>query len=340
MASQGLYPVPDLSEAAFVRFVAGLRPCRRGGLRLESERLTLDGSAKTVVHQYGHGGAGITLALATAEVAADLVRDAAGGGDTPVAVLGAGVVGLATARELARRGHKRVSVYAERHGEQTTSWVAGAHWLPVACPTPSEPAARERFYAVCRRSALLLEGLVGERYGVAPMDVIELATSPHEGEYFASGAIARPEPIERLPIPGPATPGRGYRTLYVHTPRFLRALRADCERGGVRFEARRFETTADLGGLTEPTLVNCLALGSRRLFGDESVYPGKGMLVHMRPQRLGYMFHDGFRYMFPREDALVLGGCLIEDDWDERPDEDVCRRILASHREFWRDRVG
>jgi len=42
----------------------GLRPFRKSGIRLERERLS-DG--RTIIHNYGHGGAGFTLSFACAE---------------------------------------------------------------------------------------------------------------------------------------------------------------------------------------------------------------------------------------------------------------------------------
>lgn len=50
----------------------GLRPLRAKGVRLESE--TVDG--RTVIHNYGHGGAGLTLSWGCAEEVADLVDQA------------------------------------------------------------------------------------------------------------------------------------------------------------------------------------------------------------------------------------------------------------------------
>jgi D-amino-acid oxidase len=43
----------------------GLRPFRKSGVRLESEKL---GDGRTIIHNYGHGGAGFTLSWACAEV--------------------------------------------------------------------------------------------------------------------------------------------------------------------------------------------------------------------------------------------------------------------------------
>ncbi|XP_048762321.2 D-aspartate oxidase-like isoform X2 [Ostrea edulis] len=50
--------MPSLKEAEVVRHWTGLRPHRTSGVRLETERLA---KGKLVVHNYGHGGAGVTL---------------------------------------------------------------------------------------------------------------------------------------------------------------------------------------------------------------------------------------------------------------------------------------
>ena len=59
---------------------------------------TLD--AKTVIHNFGHGGAGMSLSWGTASLAADL---ALGHSERRAAVVGCGVAGLTSARELQRR---------------------------------------------------------------------------------------------------------------------------------------------------------------------------------------------------------------------------------------------
>lgn len=57
----------------------GLRP-GRPSVRLELDHLPLQGGASLpVVHNYGHGGAGLTLAWGCAEDAAALVQQALGG---------------------------------------------------------------------------------------------------------------------------------------------------------------------------------------------------------------------------------------------------------------------
>src|SRR5712691_5800325 len=52
-----------------IREVVGLRPYRPQGFAVEAERL----GEKLLVHNYGHGGAGVTLSWGTASLAVDLL---------------------------------------------------------------------------------------------------------------------------------------------------------------------------------------------------------------------------------------------------------------------------
>lgn len=64
--------VPELAEAEILEHHVGLRPVRKTGIRLEVDPVRYGGAR--VVHNYGHGGAGVTLAWGCAERAATLVE--------------------------------------------------------------------------------------------------------------------------------------------------------------------------------------------------------------------------------------------------------------------------
>src|SRR5882724_10465191 len=98
--------------------IAGVRPYRNGSYRLDAENI----SQKFVIHNYGHGGAGITLSFGCAAKVRDIVRDhlVTSPGTTEVAVLGAGVMGLTAATLLLDLGLK-VTIYSARAPLDTTS---------------------------------------------------------------------------------------------------------------------------------------------------------------------------------------------------------------------------
>ena len=61
------FPV-KVSRERLIRTVVGLRPYRPGGFLVDTERL----ENKLLVHNYGHGGAGITLSWGSAHLALEL----------------------------------------------------------------------------------------------------------------------------------------------------------------------------------------------------------------------------------------------------------------------------
>lgn len=67
--------MPSLKNAEIVDKTAGLRPLREGGIRLELE-LIRNRSGKTVkvIHNYGHGGSGVTLCWGCATEVCDIIK--------------------------------------------------------------------------------------------------------------------------------------------------------------------------------------------------------------------------------------------------------------------------
>lgn len=101
------YIVPDLRKVT--GYVAGNRPYREGGVRLEIEKER----GKFIYHDYGHGGGGISIAYGCAHHVIDkLFSEEKAETSEELAVLGAGIVGLSTAFLLTQKGYK-VNLYAE-----------------------------------------------------------------------------------------------------------------------------------------------------------------------------------------------------------------------------------
>src|ERR1700676_3695136 len=119
-------PTPDFTfdPSASGACIAGVRPYRNVSYRLDAETI----SQKFFVHNYGHGGAGITLSWGCASLVRDIVRGhLASSGDRTVAVLGSGVMGLAAATLLAELD-VTVTIYAQDFWQDTTSRKAGGQW--------------------------------------------------------------------------------------------------------------------------------------------------------------------------------------------------------------------
>src|SRR5260221_12226828 len=109
-------PKVNVAEDRIIRRVTGLRPYRPSGFVVRVEKA----GDKTIVHNYGHGGGGVTLSWGTASLAVSLATQT---GAKRMAVLGAGAVGLATARLLSERG-VMVTIYAKDIPPNVTSNIA------------------------------------------------------------------------------------------------------------------------------------------------------------------------------------------------------------------------
>ncbi|KAJ7463840.1 FAD dependent oxidoreductase [Mycena galericulata] len=73
LAKRELRNIEDLDV---VEECVGLRPTRKGGVRLEVTSLTVGGKVFPIVHNYGHGGAGYQSSWASAKFAVELLKSA------------------------------------------------------------------------------------------------------------------------------------------------------------------------------------------------------------------------------------------------------------------------
>ena len=176
-----LTPV-EVTWDRIIRTTVGLRPYRESGFRLATERL----DDKTIVHNYGHGGSGMSLSWGTGYLAADL---AVGHPDRRAAVIGCGIVGLTSARQLQRRGFD-VTIYAASLPPYTTSNMSWAGFTPVSGlvagnrRTPEWDAQFRRAVDVAYREHQLL---VGRGYGVSWIDEYATSENPTGGRGGGGG---------------------------------------------------------------------------------------------------------------------------------------------------------
>lgn len=326
-ARRGCLPPVNVSPDRVIRAVAGLRPFRPAGFRVEAEML---GSTR-VVHNYGHGGAGITLSWGTAKLACELGLQGHGG---PVAVIGAGVVGLSTARLVQEAGFP-VTIYAKALPPETTSNIAGGQWHPFGHfdRRSVTPEWRARFLAAADYSWRRFQIMVGDDYGIHWLPTYREGT-PEEPlfPYFPPDSRALRPDEHPFPI---ASLSR-YDTMYVEVGRYLRQMIRDVHIAGGRVEVRDFARPADIAALPERLVFDCTGLGARPLFGDETMIPIRGQLAILEPQpEIRYAVTVDAGYMFPRADGILLGGTFERNVWDATPQPEDIARILASHQRLF-----
>ncbi|HZB69356.1 MAG TPA: FAD-dependent oxidoreductase [Sphingomicrobium sp.] len=323
-------PLPPVKVDAgrVIRTVAGLRPYRASGFVVRREPL----GDKALVHNYGHGGAGITLSWGSSKLATGLGLPGHSG---LVAVIGAGALGLTTARLVQEAGFP-VTIYAAALPPDTTSNIAGGQISPFGHYRKDAvtPEWQRQFMAAMDYSWRRFQIMVGDEYGIRWLPTYEetddIGPSPMDAYFPATRRVppsGHPFPLEKVAV---------WEKMYVETGRFLHQMMRDIHIAGGRIEVRRFATPTDIAALPERLVFNCTGLGSRQLFGDEELHPVRGQLAILLPQpEVRYAAAGEWGYMFPRADGILLGGTFEHHVWDTNPDPADISRIVASHKRFF-----
>jgi D-amino-acid oxidase len=325
-------PRVQVDPARVIRTVAGLRPFRPSGFVVRAEKL---GEA-LLVHNYGHGGGGISLSWGSSRLATSLGLPGHSG---PVAVIGAGIMGLTTARLVQEAGYP-VTIYTETLPPGTTSNIAGGQIYPASHFDPDSvtPQWREQAAAAADYSRRRFQIMAGDDYGIRWLPTFD--------QTRRTGALP-PDPIfpgrTRLASsehPFPLENVVRYDTMYVETGRFLERLLRDIRIAGGSVQVRRFATPADVASLPERLVFNCTGLGAAALFGDSELIPVRGQLAVLIPQpEVQYAYSLSAGYMFPRGDGILLGGTFERGEYLAEPQPADIAAIVESHRSLmtgWR----
>ena len=320
-----------------IRTVVGLRPFRPSGFVVRAESL----GDKLLVHNYGHGGGGMTLSWGTAYLAAELVRES--GKTGAAAVIGCGVVGLSIARTLQRRGFD-VTIYAKDLPPETTSNISGASWFPssVVQEARRTPAFDAQFERAARFAHRQYQLLIGDEYGVHWREQYFLSDADDDdGRVSWDYAMLRdlfPASRKLKPSenPFPAKHVEVDSMMFIEPSVYLNALLRDFYVAGGRVRRVAFSEPRQLAGLSEAVVVNCTGLGARELFGDRELEPIKGQLTALLPQpEVDYAVVTGGLYMFPRRDGIMLGGTFEHGVETLEVNREAEQRILAGHQRIF-----
>jgi D-amino-acid oxidase len=348
----GIIAVPRLARAESVRSLTpvkvsldrvtrttvGLRPYRAGGFVLRAE----SNGDKTIVHNFGHGGAGMTLSWGTALIARGFALQTQ---KRRAAVVGCGVIGLSTARVLQDAGFD-VTMYARDLPPDTTSNRSGAQWSPTSVFNPDriDDAFRAQFIEAAQLSYQRYQTLLGDDYAVRWIENYDCHDTPASQFLSSSAERLIPELYPEVKSFGPGEHPFPTRyttrvlTMLIEPNRYLRALERDVVERGGRIVVRSFASAEDLMALEEPLIMNCTGLGARDLTGDTQLEPVRGQLTVLAPQpAVDYITLHGGRYMFPRTDGIILGGTFQHGDANLEIDPAQVTQIVGEHAAFFND---
>ena len=326
------FVAPRISNDRIVRVIVGHRPYRPSGFVVRRDEF----DDKNVIHNYGHGGGGISLSWGSSALA---LREASGLPVNRAAVMGSGIMGLTTARLLQDAGWE-VTIYTRDPSRHSTSNVGAGQWAPTS--VFEEGVASKAFEAQYRFASRIAhhayQNHAGAGYGVSFIENYYIGDEPREANFYLRempelfSSIADLEPGEH---PFPTRYVKRTVTMLIQPAQFLRRVRNDFFIAGGKIVARDFKSLSEVLSLEENTIFNCTGLGAKALFDDEEMQPAKGQLVFLPPDpEVDYLSVGGgsdVTYMFPRSGEILLGGSYKIGDWSRHPEPDVTARIIEDN---------
>jgi len=339
------FAAPRVSMDNVIRVITGHRPYRPKGFVVRSEEM----DDKFIVHNYGHGGAGISLSWGSSALAVRETREKKPGA---TAVIGSGIMGLTSARLLQDAGWD-VTIYTRDVYRHTTSNVAAGEWGPFSAHDPAESndAFKSQLEWASRISHHAYTNLTGAKYGIRWLEAYTLSNTefPDDGSDETIGDLFTYKgilgPGEH---PFPTRYAQRMVTMQIDPGVFLRQTVADFQLAGGKFVLQNFANVSEVLSLTEPVIFNCTGLGAAKLFGDDNLVPAKGQLVFIPPDpAVDYMTFGGvdgqtfvngrFLHMFPRSDVILMGGIFKLGDYTTHGEHDETERIVTEHQKLFAD---
>ncbi len=245
-----------------------------------------------------------------------------------IAVVGAGISGMSVAYLLMQQGYA-VTIYAKAFSPDTTSNKAAAFWFPYHIRNDKRGIEwcsisydyYKKFTMIPETGISMQQLKKVLRTGVKEEGSIWIDFIP-EGAY-------RVLPQNELP--------EGFCKIYevevplIETQLFLPWLQAKLQQNNVEFIQQEITS---LDGLADKydVLINCSALGARKLCNDAEVIPVRGQVALLSPGNFAVIYLDNEipLYVVPRKDAIIIGGTYEENIEAEITEPDAIENILAN----------
>jgi D-amino-acid oxidase len=349
---------PKLDDAHILKKVLCHRPMRRGSPNMSVERI----GVKVVAHNYGHGGSGWTLGPGAVHYVNDLLEHSPYQKllhkNTPITIVGAGIIGLLTAYDLLERGYTNITVVAAAF-DDITSHKSGALFAPVSMD--NKPEIQPLIDAIGIASYTFYKNIIQGNNSIIPTKAVREMPA-----YFVDRNESGLEPYVGIVMESAKDVlidfGNGTMHemvvyddgIYINPYFFMDAL-SKYLRSKITFIQKKIHSFAEI---SDRFIIDCTGLGARELDADSAMIPVQGHLILLRDQNpadLEYMliYHgylktkDGFLvkralYIFPKqvldaseEDIGVLGGTFIVGATADAPHEEEFDIIVHGARQFY-----
>jgi D-amino-acid oxidase len=309
---------------------------------------------KIIVHHYGHGGSGWTMAPASAEYVITLLERSAYSSDldkkTHITVVGAGVIGLFTAYSLQQHGYENITVVADKF-DNLTSHNAGGLIAPVCMD--NESSQQKIIDKISIDSYKFFASIAHKKHrhfktgaSIVPT-YFENVDDSQLGPYVRKKIMQPPKNVILDFGNGTQRKMMAYDDgIFIDTTEMMKSL-TDYLQAYAKFERRRINSFCEIDS---KYIINCTGMGSINLVPkDENLISVQGHLVMLKDQssHLPYMistYTNGQHvnrhgqkvqrsfYIMPKP---VIGGTFIAGATADTPNEEEFAILIDNARKFF-----
>lgn len=320
-------------------------------------------SNKIIAHNYGHGGSGWTLGPGSAEYVINLLlsyeyaKDLKK--DTPLAIIGAGAIGLFSAYYLNKIGFIDITIVAEKF-DSLTSHNAGGLLAPVSMD--NEKTMQKVVDKVGMDAYKFYEAIAKKKHKDFKKGAVIIPT------YFENrkdsglepyvGVVMQPAKNVMLDFGNGAT--RKMVTyddgIFIDAAKLMMELDYYLKSKKVKFVQKKIYSFEEIEG---KFILNCSGLGAEKLNMDTSVISVQGHLIMLKDQNPEDLQHMIFIYsgkaktkfgqkvkrsfyIFPKHlpntdvrDVGVIGGTFIEGANDDTSNLEEFEILLSRAKNFY-----
>ena len=243
-----------------------------------------------------------------------------------IAIIGAGISGMSTAYLLADKGY-HITVYATAFSPGITSNKAAAFWFPYHIRNDKRGIewcnTSYRYYqafiknpntgiSMCQLLKVLRKGMIEEE--------------PIWKEFMPAGSY---KVMDKDAIDSTFDKVYDINVPLIETQIFLPWLQQQLVLKDVQIIQKKINEFNELTNKFD-VLINCSALGARKLCNDNSIIPVRGQvgLLAPGPSLPIYLDNEMPLYIVPRKDAIIIGGTYEENEEAEITEPATIERLL------------
>ena len=349
---------PKLEKANIGRKILCHRPMRHGPPKMEVE----EKNGKVIAHNYGHGGAGWTLAPAATFYVNNLLLNSSHSKnlekDTEITIIGAGVIGLFTAYDLVEKGFSNINIIADKF-DSLASHNAGAILAPYSMD--NDPETKKIINQLANDSYKFYQSIVlkkHQHFKAGARIIPGYFENKDEDIEVYVGKVMKPAKSILLDF------GNGTKrnmvvyddAIFVDTLQIMDSITNYLKNKKVKFKQAKIY---DFNEIDSKFIINCTGLGAKELNDDSKLESVQGHLITLKEQNsdnLQYLLfidekeaismsgHKAKRllYVMPKHlpysgpnDVGVIGGTFIEGATDETPNEEEFDLMIERARKFY-----